>query len=511
MIPVDNILEIQNITREFPGVRALNNVSFDIRRGEVHALVGENGAGKSTLMKILSGVHKPTKGTIILNGKKVTLKNPKEAQKLGISIIHQEFSLIPYLSAVENIFLGRELRKGSGLLDKKRMRTEAIEVLERLNADIDLDRPITKLSVANQQFIEIAKAIAMDTKVLIFDEPTASLTGNEIDKLFELITTLKENGVTMIYISHHLDEIFKIADRMTCLRDGEWVGTKDVADCTKQDIVKMMVGREINNTFPNRPSWDDREEDILLEVKKLSNNDIKNVTFYLRKGEILGIAGLVGAGRTETVRALIGADATEEKEVYINRKKVDIKSPAEALDYGIGLIPESRKTQGLILGMTVKNNITLSILNKISGNYGFIDRKKEENTVIKSIQDLVIKTPSMRQNVKNLSGGNQQKVVLAKWLNTECKILIFDEPTRGIDVGAKEEIYKLMRNLADQGISIIMISSELPEILGMSDRVIVMYKGSVMSEIDGKEATSEKVMYYATGGVSNESSKSAIN
>ncbi|MCL7746840.1 sugar ABC transporter ATP-binding protein [Halalkalibacter alkaliphilus] len=501
---MDNILEIKDVTRKFPGVIALKGVSFDIRRGEVHALVGENGAGKSTLMKILSGVQKPSSGQILLNGKEVTFTSPKEAQELGISIIHQEFSLIPYLNGVENIFLGREIRKSGGLLDKKTMRKKAEEVLTRLNADIDLSKPVARLSVANQQFIEIAKAIAIDTKVLIFDEPTASLTGKEIDKLFDLIAMLKANGVTIIYISHHLDEILEMCDRLTCLRDGEFVGTRDVVGCTKQDIVKMMVGREITNAFPDRPSWADRDEELFLEVKKLRNSELEDVNFKLKKGEILGIAGLVGAGRTETVRALIGADATDEKEVYLDGMKVDIKSPTDALAYGIGLIPESRKTQGLILGMTVKKNITLPILKKVSKNFGIIDKKEEKNVVTQSIQDLLIKTPTMEQKVKFLSGGNQQKVVLAKWLNTECKILIFDEPTRGIDIGAKEEIYKLMRKLADEGISIIMISSELPEILGMSDRVLVMYKGKIMSELDAAEVTQEKVMYYATGGVESE-------
>jgi ribose transport system ATP-binding protein len=501
VVSVDNIFEIENITKEFPGVKALKNVSFKIRRGEVHALVGENGAGKSTLMKILSGVYPPTKGKIRLDDKEVKFKDPKEAQKLGISIIHQEFSLIPYLNGVENIFLGRELKKANGLLDKKKMKKEAEAVLKRLNAEIDLLKPVARLSVANQQFIEIAKAIAIDTKILIFDEPTASLTGKEIDKLFELIETLKANGVTIIYISHHLDEIIKMCDRMTCLRDGEWVGTKDVADCTKQDIVKMMVGREIVNAFPIRLNNIGIEYDMLLEVKKLNNHFVKDVRFSLKKGEILGIAGLVGSGRTETVRALMGADPTKEKEVYINGRKVDIKNPTDALAHGICLIPESRKSQGLILGMSIKNNISLPILNKLVSNIGIINKQREDTIINQSIKDLLIKTPSNKQTVKNLSGGNQQKVVLAKWLNAECNIFIFDEPTRGIDIGAKEEIYKLMRNLADKGNSIIMISSELPEILGMSDRVIVMHKGQIKSEIDGRDATSEKVMYYATGGV----------
>jgi ribose transport system ATP-binding protein len=500
VIAVDKILEIENITKEFPGVKALKGVSFDIKRGEVHALVGENGAGKSTLMKILSGVYTPTTGKIRLDGNEVTFKDPKQAQQLGVSIIHQEFSLIPYLSGVDNIFLGREKKKANGLLDRRKMRKEADEVLQRLNAEIDLNKPVSQLSVANQQFIEIAKAIAIDTKILIFDEPTASLTGKEIDKLFELIEKLKADGVTIIYISHHLDEILQMCDRMTCLRDGEWVSTREVKDVTKQDIVKMMVGREIVNAFPEKPPQDNKGE-MLLEVKNLSNKSVTDIQFSLKKGEIIGIAGLVGSGRTETVRALIGADATKEKEVYINQQKVVIKNPTDALTHGIALIPESRKTQGLVLNMTIKNNISLPIVKELSSFFGFINKKKEDAVIDQSIRELLIKTPSSKQLVKNLSGGNQQKVVLAKWLNTDCKILIFDEPTRGIDIGAKEEIYKLMRNLADKGLSIIMISSELPEILGMSDRVLVMHKGKIKAEIDGREATSEKVMQYATGGV----------
>jgi ribose transport system ATP-binding protein len=495
---MDKILEIKNITKEFPGVKALNNISFDIRRGEVHALVGENGAGKSTLMKILSGVYTPTSGEIRLEGKVVTFHDPKQAQQLGISIIHQEYSLIPYLSCVDNIFLGREKRKSNRLLNKRKMRKEAEELLQRLNASFDLSKPVAHLSVANQQFIEIAKAIAIDAKILIFDEPTASLTGKEIDKLFELIEKLKADGVTIIYISHHLDEILKICDRLTCLRDGEWVGTREVKDLTKQDIVKMMVGREIINVFPKKSSHGNSED--ILEVRRLSSDSVKDIHFTVKKGEIIGIAGLVGSGRTEMVRALIGADPAKEKEVYINRMKVNIKSPTDALSHGIALIPENRKTQGLILNMTIKNNISLPILKELTSG-GLINRKKEEAIVDQSIRELLIKTPTSKQMVKNLSGGNQQKVVLAKWLNTDCKILIFDEPTRGIDIGAKEEIYKLMRSLADKGLSIIMISSELPEILGMSDRILVMHKGRIQAEINGNEATSEKVMYYATGGV----------
>ena len=498
---MDYILEIENITKEFPGVKALKGVNFNVERGEIHALVGENGAGKSTLMKILSGVYNPTTGGIKLNGEKTDFKNPREAQESGISIIHQEFSLIPYLNGVDNIFLGREIRHRSGLLNKRKMRKKAESVLKRLKADIDLNKPVNQLSVAKQQFIEIAKAIAIETKVLIFDEPTASLTGNEVDKLFELIETLKSEGVTIIYISHHLDEILEMCDSLTCLRDGEWVETRRVADSTKQDIVKMMVGREIVNIFPDRTENKEVSDEILLQVENLSNEDIKDIKFNLKKGEILGIAGLVGAGRTETVRALIGADKVDKSKVYINGNKVNIKNPTDALENGVCLIPESRKTQGLILGMSIKNNIGLTIIRKLTNRLGIINRKKEMGIINKSVEDLLIKTPSINQKVKNLSGGNQQKVVLAKWLNTESHILIFDEPTRGIDIGAKEEIYKLMRSLANEGKSIIMISSELPEVLGMSDRVIVMHKGKIKNIINAEEATSENVMYYATGGV----------
>lgn len=497
---MENIYEIKNVSKSFPGVLALSDVSFSIKKGEVHALVGENGAGKSTLMKILSGVYTPDNGHLYYKGNEVHFKRPSDAQSLGISIIHQEFSLIPHLSAVDNIYLGREVIKKNGLLDKRKMRKNAIEVLNKLDAVIDVDKPISRLSVANQQFIEIAKAIAIDTDVLIFDEPTASLTGKEIEKLFELINRLKSEGVSIIYISHHLEELFRIADTVTCLRDGEWVGTQSITECTKQSIVKMMVGREVNNNYPPKKNVEDRNKETLLDVRNLTNKYIKDISFELKKGEILGISGLVGAGRTETVRALIGADPTSKKDIYFEGEKIKIKSPTDALNHGIGLIPESRKTQGLVLGMTIKDNITLSIMSKITSKLGLIQKRVESSNVNASIKELTIKTPSMNQLVKNLSGGNQQKVVLAKWLNTKCKILIFDEPTRGIDIGAKEEIYKLMRALADKGIAIIMISSELPEVLGMSDRVIAMYKGSMVAEIDGHEIDSEKVMYYATGG-----------
>ncbi|MGY0374266.1 sugar ABC transporter ATP-binding protein [Clostridium sp. JNZ J1-5] len=500
---MDKILELVDIKKEFPGAKALDGVSINLIPGEIHALVGENGAGKSTLMKILSGIYKPTSGKIFFEGKEIILNNTKEAQELGITIIHQEFSLIPYLNAVDNIFLGREIRKSNGLLDRKLMKEKAQELLKRIDVDIDLDKTVEELSVAEQQFIEIAKAISVNSKLLILDEPTATLTEGEVKHLFNLMKTLKKNEVTMIFISHHIDEIFQIADRVSVLRDGKWIGTESIDKVTEDSIIHMMVGRELKDTFPKRVC-SEGDKEVILEVKNLRNSKVKGVSFKLYRGEILGISGLVGSGRTEVVRALIGADKVEEKEVYIKGKKVSIRTPNEALQFGIALIPEDRKTQGLVLEASIKNNISLSGLKKIINKYRFINRGKEINIVDEYVESLDIKTSSIERLVKNLSGGNQQKVVIAKCLNTECEILIFDEPTRGIDVGAKAEIYKLMRQLVNKGISIIMISSELPEILGMSDRILVMRKGEITGEINPKEANQERIMYYATGGGVNE-------
>lgn len=496
---MDNILEIKNVTKEFPGVLALDNVSFNIRRGEVHVLIGENGAGKSTLMKILSGVYQANSGKVLLNGDEIDFSNPKEAQLAGISIIYQEFSLIPYLNAVENIFLGREYKK-NGVLDKKGMKEEAKELLEVLDVEIDLKKPVNQLSVAEQQFIEIAKAVSINDNVLILDEPTATLTNQETKILFKLIKNLKEKGVTMIFISHHLEETFEIGDRLTCLRDGQWVGTEDISDLDEKKIIKMMVGRDIGDTFPERA--ESVKKDIMLEVKDLKRNENEDfINFKLKKGEILGVAGLVGSGRTEMARALIGADKVLNKELFIKDKKIEINSPAEALENGIGLIPENRKSQGLILGLSVKDNISINSLDKILKSNLFINKKEEKKRSQKLVEDLNIKTPSLKQAVKNLSGGNQQKVVLAKWLGVESNVLIFDEPTRGIDVGAKLEIYKLMNELVEMGISIIMISSELPEVLAMSNRIMVMHNNKIKAVLENNEdVDQETIMYYATGG-----------
>lgn len=497
---MDKILELVNIRKEFPGAKALDGVSFDVIRGEIHALVGENGAGKSTLMKILSGIYKPTSGKVIFDGREIVLENTKQAQELGITIIHQEFSLIPYLNAVDNIFLGRELRKSNGLLDRKAMKEKAQELLKRIDVEVNLDVTVDELSVAEQQFIEIAKAISVNSKFLILDEPTATLTEGETKHLFDLMNTLKKNGVTMIFISHHMDEIFEIADRFSVLRDGKWIGTESIDKVTEGIIIHMMVGRELNETFPKHKNLED-EKEVVLEVRNLNNSKVKNVSFKLNKGEILGISGLVGSGRTEVVRALIGADKVDKKEIFIKGKKTNIESPYEALKSGIALIPEDRKSQGLVLEASIKSNVSLAGLDNIIGKFKLIDKTKEKSIVDKFVKSLSIKTPGIERLVKNLSGGNQQKVVIAKCLNTESEILIFDEPTRGIDVGAKSEIYKLMRQLVDTGISIIMISSELPEVLGMSDRILVMRKGEITGELTAKEASQEKIMYYATGGV----------
>jgi ribose transport system ATP-binding protein len=493
------ILGLDHITKTFPGVTALDDVCFDIKRGEVHVLIGENGAGKSTLMKILSGVYKQDNGRIILDGQEVIFNNPKEAQKNGISIIFQEFSLIPYLNAVENIFLGRELLK-RGFLDKEKMRMEAEKLLQELGIAISLTTPVNRLSVAEQQFLEIAKAISLNTKLLILDEPTATLTSKEIKTLFKMIANLKEKGVTMIYISHHLDEAFEIGDRMTCLRDGKYVATKAIAEVTQKEIIKMMVGRDISETYPYRKNRL-QEDDIVLEVKNLQRkNHQSKLSFKLKRGEILGVAGLVGSGRTEMIRALLGVDKAEYKEIYMEGEKIKINSPQEALDKGIGLIPEDRKNQGLVLGLSVGCNISLASLRKFLKKGGFIAKKEEEENILQRIKDLGIKTVNANILVKSLSGGNQQKVVLAKWLNTDSQVLIFDEPTRGIDVAAKVEIYKIMRELTESGISIIMISSELPEVIGMSDRIIVMRHGQIVTEMSAEDATQEKIMFYSTGG-----------
>lgn len=490
------ILEMHGITKIYPGVVALDNVSFTLQRGEVHALVGENGAGKSTLVKILAGATPKDSGTIILNGLSVEIDEPRQAQQLGISVIHQEFNLIPFLGVAENIMLGREPRRGP-FIDWEKLYASALSVSSQLGLELDLKTQVRNLSVAQKQMVEIAKAVSTDAKIIVMDEPSATLTLHELDRLFDLIRTLKRRGVSIIYISHRLEELFQIADRVTVFRDGQWILTKEVAEITRDELIQHMVGREITQEYPQRSASRGKE---ILAVKNFSRRGILHrVSFSLHKGEILGITGLVGAGRTELVRAIFGADPLDEGELFLDGERLHVASPRDAINAGISLVTEDRKEQGLILGMTVRENITLANLSVLS-NRGFVNRRKERTTAEDFVARLGIKTPGIEQRVRNLSGGNQQKVVLAKWLFSNSRVVIFDEPTRGIDVGAKQEIYHLMNSLVENGIGVIMISSELPELLGMSDRILVMHEGAITAELDHARATQETIMQYATGG-----------
>jgi len=489
---------MRNICKTYPGVRALDNVSLEVQAGEVHALVGENGAGKSTLMKILAGAETADSGEILLKGSPVQIDSPQKAMDLGISTIYQEFNLVPYLNAAENIFLGREPRaKVPGFVDFRTMYDEAQQVIDRLGVALDIRTPVNRLSIAQQQMVEIAKATSRRSNIIVMDEPSATLTEHELERLFALIRQLKADGVAVIYISHRLDEIFEIADRVTVLRDGKHIATRDVKDITRDEIIRLMVGRELNQMIPKVPA---PIGDVVLEVRNVSSqNKLHDVSLTVRKGEIVGLAGLVGAGRTELARAIFGADPIDSGEVLLEGRPVRVRSPQDAIKLGIGLVTEDRKAQGLVLGMAVRENITLANLRALT-RFNFIMAGREREVAQKFVTELSIRTPSIEQAVQNLSGGNQQKVVLAKWLFTQSKVLIFDEPTRGIDVGAKTEIYQLMNSLAAQGVGIIMISSELPEVIGMSDRIYVMHEGRVAGELSAAEATQERIMQLATGG-----------
>ena len=492
----DAILDMKGIDKSFGGVRALRGVSFACRRGEVHALVGENGAGKSTLMKILAGAIQPDQGEVSIRGQKVRINDPKQAQRLGVSVIYQEFNLVPHLSVVENVFLGREYRSARIFCDFGRMRREASALFARLGVTVDPDARVSALSVAQCQMVEIAKALSLEAEIVVMDEPSAVLAGDELQRLFEMIRVLKANGVTVIYISHRLDEVFEIADRATVLRDGAVVGTSDIARVTKADLIRMMVGRDLGEAFAGAPT---KIGEPILETRSLcAGGRVRNVTLTLHRGEIVGIAGMVGSGRTELARVLFGADAMDSGEIVVKGKRIRAGDPRTALQAGIAFVPEDRKTQGLILGLTVRHNFSLPLLDRIA-RLGLIDRSKESSLLERSIRELQIKTSGPEQQVGHLSGGNQQKVVLAKWLATQPDIMILDEPTRGIDVGAKVEIYALIRELARQGKAIMMISSELPEILGLSDRILVMHEGSIAGELTRADATEEKILALATG------------
>ena len=493
------ILEMRNIDKSFPGVHALNNVSFDVRKGEVHALMGENGAGKSTLMKVLTCIYTKDSGSIIFEGKEVEFHNAREAQEAGIVIVHQELNMMGHLTVAQNIFVGREFKKGI-MIDDKRMNEEARKLFKRLNIDIDPTETMSRLTVGKQQMCEIAKAISHDAKVIVFDEPSSALTDAEISELFKIIRDLRAQNLGIVYISHRMDEIKVITDRVTVMRDGCYVGTLITKDCTKDDIVNMMVGRVIYEE-PKSHSMVAPDAPVVLKVDHLNAGRlVQDVSFELRKGEILGFSGLMGAGRTETARAIFGADPKESGDIYINGKLVQINSPQDAVRHGIGYLSEDRKRYGVVVQKTVSENTTMASLERYLKSV-FIDEKAERNTTEDYVGKLNIKTPSVDQLVVNLSGGNQQKVVLAKWLVRNCDILIFDEPTRGIDVGAKSEIYKLMNALAQEGKSIIMISSEMPEILRMSDRILVMCEGKKTGEIAIEDATQEAIMTLATRDV----------
>ena len=490
------ILTMKDIDKSFVGVHALKNAQLELRKGEVHALMGENGAGKSTLMKILTGIYSKDSGTIIYDGKEVEYKNPKEAQQAGVVIVHQELNMMNHLTVAQNIFIGREKMNGK-LINDGKMAEEAKRLFDMLHIDIDPKETMGRLTVGKQQMCEIAKAISTDARIIVFDEPTAALTETEINELFKIIDDLRKKDLGIIYISHRMDEIKRITDRVTVMRDGEYVGTLVSKECTKDDIISMMVGRVVYED-PKEVSNVPADAEVVLKVEHLrAGKRVKDVSFERRKGEILGFSGLMGAGRTETARAIFGADKIEGGDIYVHGRKVTIKSPKDAVKHGIGYLSEDRKRYGVIVEKTLTENTTMASLENFMSGI-FIDKKKEEKAAQNYVDALKTKTPSVRQFVKNLSGGNQQKVVIAKWLTRDSDILIFDEPTRGIDVGAKSEIYSLMNELVKEGKSIIMISSELTEILRMSDRIVVMCEGRKTGELDISEATQENIMHAAT-------------
>ena len=490
------ILTMKDIDKSFPGVHALDHVNFEVKRGEVHALMGENGAGKSTLMKVLTGIYTKDSGNITFEGKEVEFHNTREAQDAGVVIVHQELNMLGHLTVAQNIFIGREFKKGVKIDDKK-MNEEAKKLFEKLHIDIDPSETMSDLTVGKQQMCEIAKAISHEAKVIIFDEPSAALTESEIEELFKIIRDLREQNLGIVYISHRMDEIKVITDRVTVMRDGTYVGTLITNECTKDDIINMMVGRVIYED-PKTQSAVPADAPVVLKVEHLNaGRMVQDVSFELRKGEILGFSGLMGAGRTETARAIFGADPKESGDIYINGEKVTINSPQDAVRCGIGYLSEDRKRYGIVVQKTVAENSTMACLqNYMSGL--FINKRAEKKVAQEYVESLATKTPSVDQLVVNLSGGNQQKVVIAKWLINDCDILIFDEPTRGIDVGAKNEIYKLMNKLASEGKSIIMISSEMTEILRMSDRIVIMCEGRKTGEVRIEEATQEVIMNMAT-------------
>ncbi|MGT2958135.1 D-xylose ABC transporter ATP-binding protein [Streptococcus bovimastitidis] len=489
-------IDMRDISKSFGNNKVLEKIDLSIESGQIHALMGENGAGKSTLMNILTGLFPATSGQIFIDGKEMTFANPQEAEEFGISFIHQEMNTWSEMSVLDNLFLGREIKKGFGILDKKTMTLKAKEAFKRLEVDIPLNKAIGELSVGQQQMIEIAKCLLTKVSILIMDEPTAALTERETGNLFRVIRSLKNEGVGIIYISHRMEEIFKITDLVTVMRDGLVVDTVPTAETNPHQLVQKMVGRELNDFYPEKTAT---IGDVAFEVKNLSGQGFEDVSFSVHKGEILGFSGLMGAGRTEVMRALFGLDTKKAGSVIIDGQEVDIKNPAQAIAKGIGFLTEDRKDEGLILDFSIQDNMTLPSTKEFSKK-GFFDEKTSKTFSQQLIDRLRIKSGSPQLPVGNLSGGNQQKVVLAKWIGIAPKVLILDEPTRGVDVGAKREIYQLMNELAERGVPIVMVSSDLPEILGVSDRIMVMHEGRIKGQLSREEATQEKVMQLATGG-----------
>ncbi|HZS79675.1 MAG TPA: sugar ABC transporter ATP-binding protein [Ktedonobacteraceae bacterium] len=494
--PPEPIVEMRVVAKHFGGVQALRGVDFQLFPGEVHALLGENGAGKSTLVKILGGIYKPDAGVVKIGGEAIEMRSPTQAQALGIAVVQQEPKLFPDLDVAENVFMGRHPRDRFGRIDWKRMYREVDALLASLDVPLSSHTPVQGLSIAEQQLVEIAKALSIQARVLVLDEPTAALSAHEVEELFAIVKQLRERGVAILFVSHRLEEVFAIADRLTVFRDGTHIITASVSEMTTEEIIKHMVGRELSNLFPKSET---EIGDVVLEVRHLTRPGVfSDVSFQLRKGEILGFAGLVGAGRTEVARVLFGIDQAESGEIWFKGKKVSIHSPQQAMDYGIAYVPEDRHQQGLVMNFSIATNVTLSILDKVS-RLGLIDPRQERKIASDYSSQLRVRSAGVEQQVSALSGGNQQKVVLSKWLATNPSILILDEPTRGIDVGAKAEVHRIISDLAASGLAIILISSELPEVLAMSDRVIVLHEGRVTGMFERAEATQEKVMFAATG------------
>jgi len=499
MTDASPFLQLQAIVKRFPGVLALNDVGLDVVPGEVHALLGENGAGKSTLIKVISGVYRPDAGTIQVDGRPVDIRTPHDAQALGISTIYQEFTLAPDMTVAENIFLGREplAMRALSIVDRKALVRQTRDVLDSLDLQLDSEAIVKHLGVAQQQMVEIAKALSLDARLIIMDEPTATLTSHEIDRLFDAIARLKQRQVALIYVSHRLDEVKAVCDRATILRDGTFVATVPVASTTIDEMVRLMVGRDLKDKFPKVKS-EPREE--VLRVEQLTRKgELHGVSFFVRRGEIVGIAGLVGSKRTETARAIFGADPIDSGRILLRGTPVNVRTPGDAIEHGIALVPEDRKRHGIFATLSVWENVVLSALRRFSRK-GILDVRREKQRAQEFVASLRIATSDLDKRVRDLSGGNQQKVVIAKWLNTNAEVFLFDEPTRGIDVGGKIEVYRLMGELISRGAAIVMISSELPEILGLSDRILVMREGRICGEFDRADATEEKILNCALRG-----------